>query len=668
MTASSSKRTKTGRSSRGHNSKSSDSPADVLPSDLVHSNDHSDDDDDDDEVSQVTTLRSDQAVTASASITTSGSSESSTGGSNQEAGSHPAPSTDRSKTYYKRFGIHRQFQLSKLFGSNTVINDLEHSDIVDHLLRYCRIFAVQPQSQPLHPVEHIYGHLWDQLSPSDRADFYDSLLSAYSSLSTSDRDLFKPIVTEAKSLVPNDASMLSAQCNRMKLIQLCSAEIPLSGSKLSMKTTPMDLATFRESMLRQVDHRPGWSKIIRFKVQVKGSSSKKKKTYNIIVDFRQFTQDDILGHDFHTTESRRSASLSMYDALSATMSNQFRGEMRLYNTNIDNQGPKLLWFILRRLSLNHDRVKANVLDELHTLQEVLVSLKWDVHRICPVLHSRLMDFKDAGGDITSHYELVCTAFTAVHCDAFTSKVREWEQKQVLSSSGTKCVFELLQEIPLWVDTLVAINQWPHKKANRSSLADHFSKSDLSAGGSKANSKRKADEISKASSDLTAFIGKATTAFEQLAANAAAVSGKDAKRAKIDKGKPNNYKYCPDRWGGPSNHYKTEDGFKTFYYGLNVDKTQVYILDKNKWFWCEKCGRMGNHKTVHHRAGKPKSTSPPPVSSETSAPPLAARNTSLAPPSEDDIANKVDSSASVYNASKEDSVDNTAVLASSDDEE
>lgn len=539
-------------------------------------------------------------------------------------------------THYQKFGTDKTVDLCDIYGTQMSIKDMEMKDLVDPLMTYCAIHHAQPSTHPLHKPERIFGITWDFLPVEIRLDFIDAVQDHYSTLVTDQRILFSPVLKEAKSLLPRDHSQASANCTRMKLVSLCSSEIPMSGTKLSMATTPMELGIFSDSLLRQIDQRPNWNRIINVKVAAtKHGSSKKTINFHIITDFRKISQASLLKCNFHCSAIKKDASISLYEALSATMSSQFRGEMRLYKESIDNQGPKLLWFILKRLTLHHDRVKANVVDELHTLSTVLTSIKYDVHKLCPVLHSRLMDYRDAGGDVDSHYELISTAFTMMNIDPFTSKIREWEQRKVLSV-GTKCIFELLQEIPLMVDSLININQWPHKVLGRPTLANHLPKS----------KKRKAAEIDKdPSPDITAFVGKATDCITKLSnsitANAASASSSSTKpsdpknkRAKINKQR-NNYHYCSDRWGGSNNHYKTEAEFKKFFDGEFICKNTVYNLDGNKWFWCEKCGRMGNHSTSRHRkrkSGEDKSASshggsdlPPPVANLSSLPPAVHDN-------------------------------------------
>ena len=558
---------------------------------------------------------------------------------------------------YVKFGTDKTVDLCDIYGTQQAIKDLDMQDLVDPLTTYCKLHHTQPSTHPLHSPERIFGITWDFLPSSIRLDFIDAVQDHYFTLTTDNHILFAPVVKEAKTLLPSHSSQTSANCTRMKLVSLCSSEIPMSGTKLSMSTTPMELGIFSDSLLRQVDQRPNWNRIITMRlIATKHGSSKKKLTFHIVNDFRKISQDQILKYDFHSGSLKKDASISLYEALSATMSSQFRGEMRLYKESINNQGPKLLWFILKRLTLHHDRVKANVVDELHTLSTVLESIKFDVHKLCPILHSRLMDYRDAGGDVDSHYELISNTFTNINIDSFTSKIREWEQRKVLSS-GTKCIFELLQEIPLMVDSLININQWPHKVLGRPTLANHLPK---------VSKKRKSADIEKESSpDITAFVTSATDCISKLsksisanAASAASGGGKDPtknKRQKFNKERTN-YHYCSDRWGGSKNHYKNEEDFKKFFNGENICKSTVYNLDGDKWFWCEHCGRMGNHSTARHRKRRgDKSTS----SSAGAAPPPAANLSALPPPA-------VDSNSHIGNTSSFDAdtiKDATSALAS-----
>jgi hypothetical protein len=194
----------------------------------------------------------------------------------------------------------------------------------------------------------------------------------------------------------------------------------MSGTKLTKNTSPLELAIFLDSMKRASIQRPNWKRALTLRLS--SSSKKKKKELDLLINFRLIDVVTLKKLDFHKITQMKDASISMYEALSATMSNQFHGEMRLYKDSIDNQGPKLLWFILDKLTLKHTRVTADIVSELDTFKDAFTESNYNVHKICPILYNRLMNFKNAGGNIDNQYIVVSNAIISCHVDALTSLV------------------------------------------------------------------------------------------------------------------------------------------------------------------------------------------------------------------------------------------------------
>jgi hypothetical protein len=494
-----------------------------------------------------------------------------------------------------KFSIDSDFKIQNLIGTDNHINEMEINTIVDKLLSYANMYASWKKPEyPLHSPSRVYGHIWDKMSVYDKNELREAIISKYMSISTMKRETFESVLKEAKKLSQGTNSA-NDEINHLKLIAMNSNEIPMSGTKLTKQTSPQELAIFIDSMKRAVTQRPNWLRALTIKLH-STTNKKKKKEIFLLSAFRQIDLLTLKKLDFHKSTSIKDASISMYKELSATMSNQFRGEMRLYKDTINNQGPKLLWFILNKLTLKHTRIIADITSELETLKDAFVSSKYDVHKICPILYDCLMNFKDAGGNIENQYILVSSALLSCNVDSFILLVREWEQSQ-LRTIGKKCVFELLQAIPDMVDDLIASNEWPHKQLGKKVFLNYLPKDS------------KVPKKSKESSDLTAFLGQFKSAISTLtkttaaAANLASKPNGGGKRkhsdnlpAKVTSGK---YSYCSDCWG-PDKHYKNESQFKAFYNGTSIkDKDQVYMLDGTKWSWCQTCGRMGNHLTQKH---------------------------------------------------------------------
>ena len=502
------------------------------------------------------------------------------------------------------FALARPLRLHMLFGKNASINELKMSAIVEKLVTYATAYSEQTDILPLHKPSRVFGFIWDLFVLDDRADLHEAVTAKYLELPTLEREAFKPILTESKALTSFTPTKISRDIHRMKLVSLCSAPIPLAGAKLSSTTSPLELALFEDALLRQLDQRPNWKRICHIKVPSTRNAKQSRKLH-IIHDFHAIKQKHILQHNFHTSVSHTDASMAMYEALIATMTPQFQGEMRLYRTKIENQGPRLLWYILVRLLSHKDRVKKDVNDELHGLKDILADEDYDITSVCQVLNERLLNYEDAGGDAQSHYSLITNAFLSLHVDAFTSAIRGWEQDQKMQKNP-KCIYEFLHKVPLIIHNLMGINEWPRKKHGRPTLTNFLSKT-------KVPRKRKAEAPSSNATDITAFLGGVTDCLKQLttqvSANAAStsqngLSSNKRQRTQGDADKPdarkkNPYRFCSDRWGKGC-FFSHEKAFQSFFKGKDIDKNKVYLVDGTKWYWCEHCSRMGSHATALHK--------------------------------------------------------------------
>jgi hypothetical protein len=150
-----------------------------------------------------------------------------------------------------------------------------------------------------------------------------------------------------------------------------------------------------------------------------------------------------------------------------------------------------------------------------------------------------------------------------------------------------------------VDNLIASNEWPYKQLGKKTFANYLPKDSKVP---KKDEKKDQGDIMVFVSQLTNLINKMTNSAIQ--ANAANLDTSQKRKADTPSNKPNvAYKYCSDRWGAQK-HFKSEAQFKSFYNGSGVrDKSKIYLLDGDKWHWCEKCKRMGNHSTADHRVKK-----------------------------------------------------------------
>ena len=241
----------------------------------------------------------------------------------------------------------------------------------------------------IHTPEYILQSLLDNVLLDTktcqmfRGEIFDSFYSIDSSLQT----VFQPLLSKVKDLTPYTTT--SDIIHRCRLLALDSQEIQLSGHKLSSSSTPMELDAFLDSMGRAVSSRTNWDRLLLIKVPSRANPYKtNQKAYtmkSILHDFRTIPESAVLSTNFHRSESLADASLSMYEAITSSMTVQFRGEMRLYRDKINNMGPKLFYFILRKLKQKDSHIIADLQLSLTTFEKAFKNTGYDIHLVCPVL-------------------------------------------------------------------------------------------------------------------------------------------------------------------------------------------------------------------------------------------------------------------------------------------
>ncbi len=546
----------------------------------------------------------------------------------------------------KAFGEDKKFNMAALMGGD--ISDRDPSYMSQRLFKYCQLFEeLDRDSHPLHTPKRVYGYVWDELSIDDRYDLQEKVEDLYLTLKTDEREIFKPMLEEAQHL-SRDKGTISDIMHMHKLHDLNSKEIPVD-IKLTQSSTPMDLRSYMDAFERQVQRRYGWARCLKIKYKATKTGSTKKQwiTLNVLKDFKRISLNQISSTNFERTKTLKEASSSMYEALQRSMSNAFKAHMRLHNKIIDNQGPRLLWFILTQLTINDQRVQADFMQEVYTFEDAFRATNYDVNLCCPVLFRRLLDFEAAGGKAQTYFGKIYTSLTSMHCDALNALVREWEHQQ-MQIHGKKCIFQLVQVFPSFVKKLIHDNTWPyHKDTTQLTFARHLPSKKLLKKEA-AESASKNTKASKDMADITSFIGSISGDLSKLAHNAAIANrstttggggsggGKSGGRGKRKStGAPNGespanrtrtgpYVYCPDRWG-PNKFFKNEQSFKAFFEGRSgCDKNLIYNVDGTKWTWCDHCNRMGNHPTQKHRPYGPAASATVPVAntSQVTTPPVA----------------------------------------------
>jgi hypothetical protein len=507
---------------------------------------------------------------------------------------------DEAAILLAKFDKTKVFQMKHLFKqlqNGDSVYDRDIGEIARVMLSYGVCYKAQTLSggPAIHDPRTIYGHIWDTFPKGEKDQLREFVLEYYFTLTHDERDAFKPFYDAAMVLA--QAKSLNMLSQRRKLQQMDSAPIPMSGAKLHKDSTATDVAIFLDSVKRELAIRTNWTSLMKIKVATSSKSTKKFATKHLLDDFQTISEKSVMKFDFHTTSSKKDASIALYTALIGTMTNRFVGEFRLYNDKIVNQGPRLLFKILTQFSMQDSRVRADVQQEIITFAEVFKNTNWNVHLVCPILHERLLAYDNAGGESNVYYGQLHTALISMDHAALTQKIRDWEQNQT-RKGGTKSILLLLQEMPRFIDTLIVERNWPYKKHHNDSrsFANHLPKEKEEP----VPRKRKSPDTT----DITAFM----SAIKKVAKNEVSLQANNAKapRAKSSGALPKAndprdiYRFNKNRWG-PSKQFKTEEDFKAFCYATHpdIDKSKSYTLEGNIWWWCAHCKRMGNHPTTKH---------------------------------------------------------------------
>ena len=548
---------------------------------------------------------------------------------------------DRQAKHLKQqFGSDKELKLTNICPTIKTVADGSRLDLIalaNDLLEYAKTYHKwNSNSLELHSFDAIFQALWRHIcSNTVRNMLRNTVIDLYYNLDDMTRIVFRPVMEKVRDFSPTFST--SDRLNRRRMVALDSKEIPMSGTKLDSKTTPVELAQFKEAMERASEARTDWKRLLMVRIPVNGSTGSKTSTKqqfeikNILTEFKSITIKQLGKIDFHTSESLQDASLALYEALQNSMSSSFSGQMRLYNDKIKHQGPKLLYFILHKLTQRDSRIVADLQLELPKLESTFKDTGFDMHLVCPALFDRLQQYQCAGGTPDTHYSVICSALLSMHCDSLTSAVREWEQAQ-MRKYNKKNIFDLLQKLPMIVDNLIADGTWPHQSSTVDrTLASQFQRS-------KSSSKNSSSSIN--TSDLTAFKGE----VEQMIKSSSSKTASKALKAMIahnkksstsppnhnaDPPKPRkpNHAFESSKWG-PNKLYKTKEQFQEFWNCAipGMEKSKSYDYEGVTWYWCEKCQRMGNHPTEKHRDKKRKRGSggnnPPSASSNSNSPPSA----------------------------------------------
>ena len=329
-----------------------------------------------------------------------------------------------------------------------------------------------------------------------------------------------------------------------------------------------------------------WNKLL--KVKCAATNNKKATTFNLLKDHRKMTVEMVTQHNFESSDDLNDGSLSLYQALSASISTRLRTMMVTHEDEIGLSGPKFLFFILRTLTDEMSTLTREVNDEVRDLPNTLKKNSYDIPTIAPRLQMKLVALRNAGGNLTSMYDHIMSAFTDLDINEFKNKLSTFAFKVESlpltdedDLKGKRAIL-LLKEAPQMVKEVKAMKKWkwadPTKGSKEKNLSD--SKDDLTG----FNALK--DQMATMSSEIKALY-----------------SSKPSGSAKGGHSRIS-YKFGPHQYSlTDAKLLNSEDEFRNFMNGA-YGKSKV-SYNGVWWHWCATCGRMGNHPTDKHnpKAGK-----------------------------------------------------------------
>ncbi len=384
---------------------------------------------------------------------------------------------------------------------------------------------------------------------------------------------------EKASTKQKASTSVTGDFNRIRGIDLMSKKVH------DDLRSPSELNDFIKSVRIKTQTFPIWHKLM--KIKVKGKTNKRTVTYNLLKDHRKLDNTLVTGYDFESTQELKDGSLSLYQALSASISQRLRTMMVTHEDEIGLSGPKFLFFILRTLTDEITTLSREVNEYVLSLPETLKANSYDIPTIAPYLQTQLVALRNAGGNLASMYDHIKSAFMDLNINKLTSKLTSFGFKmdQITLDEGdlkgTRAIL-LLKQAPQMVKEVRAMKKWkwsiPTKAVGNTTSKSSDSKHDLTA------FKALKSEVLSEVKALYSTTGK--TPFN---------GNKTRKKRRSE----DPYAFGPQLWSTTNpNLVNNQEEFIKFRAG-DYGKQKISYNGAD-WRWCEKCGRMGNHSTDRHR--------------------------------------------------------------------
>ena len=411
--------------------------------------------------------------------------------------------------------------------------------------------------------------------------------------------------------------------NRKKYHDLMST--PISTVELGPFTPANKQRMWKDELCLASEVRHGWHFLQNIKYRK--ASSKDSGIRHIVDDFALIDEEHILKVNFN--KINREASLAMFHALTRSCTKLMRDRLNMHSAQIEMQGPRALWYILKILTSRNTVVMKEFQTELSNLSESFSDRNYDLVKIAPELHRKILDYTEAGGPTFTIYDQVISGLRTVPCQAFVSALQLYEVEWTTTNKNkSPSALDLLQQILEMIKTLDANNQWPFHMGGK----QRGKRKTAAPKDDKSSKKPKSDNDPD---DLTAF--KAEIKALQTKINS--MDGdRGTSTALPPPKKTSTNKHAFNKHWGPNCYYKEKEHLSQFING-ELGKKLTEMPKGTFWRWCDTCNRMGSHDTAHHRPNKSKSTAketatgpPPPAAPSSHSPPPPKESSQPSSPS------------------------------------
>jgi hypothetical protein len=386
-----------------------------------------------------------------------------------------------------------------------------------------------------------------------------------------------------------------------------------------------ELSSFLKALELVSPFTPQWDDVLTFE-----HDHKTYKLYNYL-QFHSVSSvvSAMTSYDYLSRKHLVEGSFSLFLSLKSSISSDVLDRLELYSDLYKTNGALLLVYLIKLLSPELNKIRAETSDFMDNLQKLLQDSDWDVITVAPKVCEQLRKRKHAGGDMSGMHEKVINSFANSGEGSYQTKHQAWVTKHSDSGDGNSAILYLYSAVE-WVKELHSTGQWKNKKipsclhpSSKKRPPAVTDTTDIASFPAEAQKKIKAleDDLKKsinttnqlrAAKKARLSNGQSKKPKDKESEDAAtsatpAPAPRPAPSASATSSKVNKWKFN-DKQYGPNCSYPDRATFEDFYNGrLSSNKEEAekgYIVRTGYgnvvWHWCEHCKHMTSHNTSNHR--------------------------------------------------------------------